>query len=117
MRIQLVRVKIDEAKDLWEMQVRAFLDLYEKYQDAETGPATESMDQILMRLHQPFTYSYDIVADNTKVGAIRVVDRTGGRCAQENFADLYSARIQKQGICSESDTAGRGTSRIFSLGA
>lgn len=76
MRIQLVRVKIDEAKDLWEMQVRAFLDLYEKYQDAETSPATESMDQVLMRLHQPFTYYYYIVADNTKVGAIRVVDRS-----------------------------------------
>ena len=75
MNIQLVRVNIDEANDLWEMQVKAFLDLYEKYQDTETSPATESVDKILMRLNQPFTYYYYIKANNTKVGAIRVVDK------------------------------------------
>ena len=75
MNIQLVRVDISEAKDLWEMQVRAFQDLYEKYQDTETSPATESIDKIIMRLNQPFTYYYYIKVDKTKVGAIRVVDR------------------------------------------
>ena len=75
MNIQLVRVNIDEANDLWKMQVKAFLDLYEKYQDTETSPATESVDKILMRLNQPFTYYYYIKVDNTKVGAIRVVDK------------------------------------------
>lgn len=35
----------------------------------------ESMDKILMRLNQPFTYYYFIEADNTIVGAIRVVDK------------------------------------------
>ena len=75
MNVQLVRVNIDEANNLWEMQVKAFLDLYEKYQDTETSPATESIDKILMRLSQPFTYYYYIQDDNTKVGAIRVVDK------------------------------------------
>lgn len=75
MNIQLVRVDIDEANNLWEMQVRAFLDLYEKYQDTETSPATENVDKIIMRLNQPFTYYYYIKVDNTKVGAIRVVDK------------------------------------------
>ena len=74
MNIQLVRADIDEANDLWEMQVKAFLDLYEKYQDTETSPATESVDKILMRLNQPFTSYYYIKVDNKKVGAIRVVD-------------------------------------------
>jgi len=73
--LKLVRVDIDEANDLWQMQVRAFLDLYEKYQDTETSPAAESVDKILMRLNQPFTYYYYIMAGNTKVGAIRVVDK------------------------------------------
>ena len=75
MNIQLVRVGIDEANNLWEMHVRAFLDLYEKYQDTETSPATEKVDKIIMRLNQPFTYYYYIKVDNTKVGAIRVVDK------------------------------------------
>ena len=75
MNIQLVRIEIDEANDLWEMQVKAFRDLYEKYQDTKTSPATESVDKILMRLNQPFTYYYYIKVDSTKVGAIRVVDK------------------------------------------
>ena len=75
MDIQLVSVDINEANDLWEMQVASFLDLYEKYQDTDTSPATESVDKILMRLNQPFTYYYFIKVDDAKVGAIRVVDK------------------------------------------
>ena len=75
MEVRLVRISIEDAEKLWKMQVKAFQNLYEKYQDAETSPATESMDKILMRLKQPFTYYYFIEADNTTVGAIRVVDR------------------------------------------
>ena len=75
MEVRLVRINIEDAEKLWKMQVKAFQDLYEKYQDTDTSPATESMDKILMRLKQPFTYYYFIEADNTTVGAIRVVDR------------------------------------------
>ena len=75
MEVRLVRINIEDAEKLWKMQVKAFQNLYEKYQDTETSPATESMDKILMRLKQPFTYYYFIEADNTTVGAIRVVDR------------------------------------------
>ena len=75
MEVRLVRINIEDAEKLWKMQVKAFQNLYEKYQDTETSPATESMDKILMRLNQPFTYYYFIEADNTTVGAIRVVDK------------------------------------------
>ena len=75
MNIQLVRIGINEAENLWKMQVEAFLDLYEKYQDAETSPATEKIDKIVMRLNQSFTYYYYIVVDNINVGAIRVIDK------------------------------------------
>ena len=75
MEVRLVRINIEDAEKLWKMQVKAFQGLYEKYQDTETSPATESMDKILMRLKQPFTYYYFIEADNTTAGAIRVVDK------------------------------------------
>lgn len=75
MNIQLIRISVNEAYNLWEMQVRAFLGLYEKYQDTETSPATENVDRIIMRLNQPFTYYYYITVGDTKVGAIRIVDR------------------------------------------
>lgn len=74
MEIKLVRIGIQDAEKLWTMQIEAFQDLYEKYQDTETSPATEGIDKIQMRLNQPFTYYYFIKADDITVGAIRVVD-------------------------------------------
>ena len=74
MKIDLVRIGISDAKKLWKMQVEAFEDLYKKYQDTETSPATEKVEKIIMRLEQPFTYYYYIVVDGIEVGAIRVVD-------------------------------------------
>ena len=39
--MKLVRICIQDAEKLWKMQVEAFQDLYKKYQDIETSPATE----------------------------------------------------------------------------
>lgn len=74
MEIQLVRIGIEDAEKLWNMQVKAFQELFDKYQDEETSPATEKLDKIIMRLNQSFTYYYFIKADDATVGAIRVVD-------------------------------------------
>ena len=41
MEVKLVKIATDDAEKLWKMQVKAFQGLYEKYQDAETSPATE----------------------------------------------------------------------------
>lgn len=75
MKIDLVRIEISDAEKLWKMQVEAFEDLYKKYQDTETSPATEKVEEIIMRLEQAFTYYYYIVVDGIEVGAIRVVDK------------------------------------------
>ena len=75
MKIDLIRIGIDDAEKLWKMQVKAFEDLYKKYQDTETSPATEKVEKTIMRLEQPFTYYYFIVVDDMEVGAIRVVDK------------------------------------------
>lgn len=78
MKMKLVRIGIQDAETLWKMQVEAFQDLYEKYQDTETSPATETIDKIQMRLNQTFTYYYFIEVDHITVGAIRVVDKKEG---------------------------------------
>ena len=75
MNLKLIRAGIEDAKHLWEMQVEAFLELYSKYQDTETSPATEPIDRIIMRLEQPFTYYYYIQSDKAIAGALRVVDK------------------------------------------
>ena len=74
MEITLVRANIQDAENLWKMQIVAFQDLYAKYQDPETSPATETLDKIIMRLEQPFTHYYFIDVNGINVGAIRVVD-------------------------------------------
>lgn len=74
-KIKLTKVGVDDAERLWEMQVKAFQGLYEKYQDAETSPAAEPVDKTILRLNQPFTYYYFIEADGVTAGAIRVVDK------------------------------------------
>ena len=75
MDVRLVRIGVEDAEKLWNMQVAAFKELYDKYQDTENSPATEPMDNIIMRLKQTFTYYYFIIADSIAAGAIRVVDK------------------------------------------
>lgn len=72
--LKLIRIDIEHAHNLWEMQVEAFHDLYQRYQDTETSPATENVDKIIRRL-QPFTYFYYIQENGENVGAVRVVDK------------------------------------------
>ena len=69
--MKLVRVNIKDAENLWKMQITAFQDLYAKYQDPETSPATEILEKTVMLLEQSFYY---IVVDDTIVGAMRVID-------------------------------------------
>ena len=74
MKIELIRASLKDAKEIWEMQVKSFKNLLDKYQDFETNPASETISNIEMRLKQNFTFFYFIFIDNKKVGAIRVVD-------------------------------------------
>lgn len=74
MKITLVRANIQDAENLWKMQIAAFQDLYAKYKDTETSPATEPLEKVVMRLEQPYTYYYYIKVEDSIVGAVRVVD-------------------------------------------
>ena len=74
MGILLIRISAQDAEKLWKMLVAAFQDLYAKYQDPETNPATETLEKTIMRLEQPYTYYYYIKVEDAIVGAVRVVD-------------------------------------------
>lgn len=77
--IKLIRANICDAERIWKMQICAFADQYEKYQDHETNPANEPLDRVQDRLNQPDTYYYIIEADHQDVGAIRVIDPKNGK--------------------------------------
>lgn len=75
MSLKLERIGIGDARKLWQMQVEAFAELLEKYQDFETNPGAEKSEKVAARLKQPFTYYYLILDGTAEVGAIRVVDK------------------------------------------
>ena len=76
--IDLKQAKLKDLNTILQMQKEAFAELYGKYQDTETSPATEKYEDILFRFNQPETTYYFITADDEKVGVIRVVDHKDG---------------------------------------
>lgn len=76
--IDLKQAKLKDLNTILQMQKEAFAELFDKYQDTETSPATENYEKILFRFNQPETTYYFIMADNVKVGVIRIVDCKDG---------------------------------------
>ena len=78
MDIKLIAANLDDLDTILQMQKEAFSELYAKYQDTETSPATEKYKDILFRFNQPETTYYFITANDEKVGVIRVADHKDG---------------------------------------
>lgn len=78
MNVTLQLAALADAEELWQMQVAGFADILERYQDVETNPASEGVEKTIMRLEQPRTAFYFILADGQKVGAIRVRELDDG---------------------------------------
>lgn len=78
MSIELVKAEFKDLNTILRMQKEAFAELYAKYQDTQTSPATEEYKDILFRFNQPETTYYFITADSIKIGVIRIVDHKDG---------------------------------------
>ena len=78
MSVTLKPVTRSEVETVWKMQVEAFSELLEKYQDYDISPATENLEKIISKFEETWTTYYFIIANNEKVGAIRVVDKKDG---------------------------------------
>ena len=76
--INLVRAKFRDLNTILQMQKEAFAELYAKYQDTQTSPASEKYEDILFRFNQPETTYYFITSEKVKVGVIRIVDCKDG---------------------------------------
>ena len=105
--LNLIRIGIEDARKLWQMQTEAFQDLYKKYQDTENSPAAENtenspaaenIDKTIMRLQQPFTYYYFIQEFDENVGAVRVVDKGEKDTAKRISPIFVLPQYQRLGI-------------------
>jgi GNAT superfamily N-acetyltransferase len=75
MGISLHKSELKDAATIHEMQIKAFMPLLEKYQDYETSPANETVENIITRINESFTDYYIIKSFEVTVGGIRVVKK------------------------------------------
>ncbi|MEE3428144.1 MAG: GNAT family N-acetyltransferase [Ruminococcus sp.] len=78
MSVELDKAEFKDLNTILQMQKEAFAELYAKYQDTQTSPATEKYEDILFRFNQLETTYYFITAESVKVGVIRIVDCKDG---------------------------------------
>ena len=78
MSITLRQAKREDIETIWKMQIEAFRELLEKYQDYDLSPGAEPVDKVIARFEQPWTKYFFIEAEGTDVGVIRVVDMNDG---------------------------------------
>ena len=74
MDIKLVRASMEDAETIWRMQIIAFAELLERYQDFDTNPGNEPLKKVQWRFTFPATYFYFIQVDGVNAGAIRIID-------------------------------------------
>jgi GNAT superfamily N-acetyltransferase len=72
MEISIEKATNLDAKAIFDIQVKAFKPLLEKYKDYETNPANENLERVYTRINNPNGGFYKILANNIMVGAIYV---------------------------------------------
>ena len=99
--IDLKQAKLKDLNTILQMQKEAFSELYAKYQDTETSPATEKYENILFRFNQPETTYYFITANDEKVGMIRVVDHKDGSTRKRISPIFIMPEYRNQGYAQQ----------------
>ena len=99
--IDLKQAKLKDLNTILQMQKEAFSELYAKYQDTETSPATEKCENILFRFNQPETTYYFITANDEKVGMIRVVDHKDGSTRKRISPIFIMPEYRNQGYAQQ----------------
>lgn len=73
MTISLKTAKLEEVAEIHQLQNTSFQELFEKYQDPSTNPATESLASISQKMEQSTTTYYFIENQGIKIGGLRLV--------------------------------------------
>ncbi len=72
--IRLRKATEDDLRKIHYIQVKSFAQLLLKYEDFESSPAAEGLDDIRQRFRQNFTDYYLIELDDEEIGMLRVCD-------------------------------------------
>lgn len=74
--ISLRKAEVDDAEEMWQLQKEVFRPLYEKYQDHETSPATQTFERFLTRFQQGDYYK--ILVEGKLAGGVLVTKNAPG---------------------------------------
>lgn len=72
MDLRLEKATNTDAQIIFDIQVKAFVPLLDKYKDYNTNPANETIEGVIKRINNPNGGFYKILVDNILVGAICV---------------------------------------------
>lgn len=53
MKVRLEKAVDNDAQSIFDIQVKAFLPLLDKYKDYETNPANETIERVIKRINKP----------------------------------------------------------------
>jgi len=80
MAIKLRKITMTESEKLHDMQVEAFRELLEKYEDFETSPGAETLERVKRRFRFDTVEHYWILAAAKRVGCIRIQQKERNIC-------------------------------------
>ncbi len=79
MQVTLIKASLTDAEEFLDIQKKAFWPLLEKYQDENTNPANESLQNTLRRFNNPQRDMYFICVGNNRIGMM-IIASSQDRC-------------------------------------
>ena len=77
MEIMLQQVGIEHAESWLKLQVEAYMPTFERYRDAETSPALETLEKVRWRMAHPRCRHFYILCDGRITGGVLVYSLEG----------------------------------------
>ena len=94
MEISLGKATIHDCNQIHQMQITGFKPLLNKYQDFETSPAAETLEQVRNRFKYPQTDHYFIQLKGRSIGYIRIskIDKKTCKLQQMVISTAYQEK-------------------------
>jgi N-acetylglutamate synthase-like GNAT family acetyltransferase len=70
--VSLTKATLDDAQEIYDMQIITFAPLLKKYEDYDTNPGAEKLEKTIARLEDLMTDYLLIQYNNKNVGAVRI---------------------------------------------
>ena len=72
MSVQLIKAAINDCQEIYDLQIRSFKALLDRYQDYDYSPGAEKLERTVERFQEPSTDYYFIALSDRHIGALRI---------------------------------------------